>query len=568
LADSLIKADQYEKGLELLNKLISTYGEKEQYLSDRGLAHLATNNPINAKADFLKALTLNPECTRCLGNLGIIEVDNKNFSDAISYLEKYIKLKPNEAMGYVKRGEARFHTGKYDDAIADFNRGLELDINSPYIYLYRSMTQLAKGDNKAAMDDINKSIQYKPEAEFAYFIKGKIYIQMGDYKSAIKDLFGCLRKNPNVPEYNTYAGIALYYINDYTKAMQAFDASLKLDSSDHLPFQFRSYILYSYAAFTKACIDKQRALTVASAGGNTEAVMQLQQEIDEYCDLSKPGGHYHSGAVLFGQADFEKAKLAYSNGLRQFPNDPLLLEGRGNTAMATGQFSEALGYYNQCLSHVKEINTGLLTKETDPEKKKASLDFFLSQVYNSMAYASMNLMKIDSAILYQGKAIDILKNNFLVNDRIENLSQFLIKRSTLFTLKNDYVSAEADITEVLSINPQSAQAYVERATHLINKNTFESGVNIDSIKSVFQPKDKSKFSMATTPSKNSKKEEIEAAFENCNKSIEINPAFAQAYLIRAQAAILLKKNNYCADILQAKKLGIKEADSMLGVSCK
>jgi Flp pilus assembly protein TadD len=69
LADSLIKSDQYEKGLELLNKLINSYGEKEEYLSDRGLAYLATNDAAKARADFLKALALNPECTRCLGNL-------------------------------------------------------------------------------------------------------------------------------------------------------------------------------------------------------------------------------------------------------------------------------------------------------------------------------------------------------------------------------------------------------------------------------------------------------------------------------------------------------------------
>lgn len=568
LADSLVKAQNYEEGLKLLNKLINTYGEKEQYLSDRGLAYMAMNDASKAKDDFLKALTLNPECTRCLGNLGIMEVDNRNFPAAIPYLEKYIKLKPGEAMGYVKRGEALFQLQQYDEAIVDFTKGLELDVNSPYIYLFRSMTQLAKGDNKAAIDDINKSIQYKPEVEFAYYIRGKIFIQMQDYKSAVNDLFSCLRKNPNFSEYNTYAGIALYYLNDYDKAMQAFNASLKLDSSDHLPFQYRSYLLYSDAAFTKACMDKNRALMIASNAGNTVAAKQLQQEMDEYCDLSKLGSHYHSAAILFGQGDFEKAKLAYSNGLRQFPTDPLLLEGRGNTAMAAARFAEALDYYNQSLIHFKEVNTGLLTKETSPEKIRSSTDFFLSQLYNSMAYASINLVRIDSAILYQGKAIDVLKNNNTISNRIDNLSQFLLKRSTFFTLLNDYNSAEADITEVLRINPQSAEAYVERATLLINKNTFESGLNGDSKKSVVQLKDKSKISMITSPSKNWKKAEVEAAYQNCSKAISINPTFAQAYLIRAQAAILLKKDNYCADVKQAINLGITEVESMLQVSCK
>jgi tetratricopeptide (TPR) repeat protein len=502
--------------------------------------------------------------------MAMLEVLDNNYSGALAFADKYIKLEPGKAIGYVKRGEIEFQTGQPDKALADFDKGLELDINSPYIYLYRSMTQLAKGDNKAAMDDINKSIQYKPEVEFAYFIRGKIYIQLGDYRSAIEDLFGCLRKNPKVSEYNTYAGIALYYVNDRNKAMQAFNESLKLDSSDYLPFQYRSYLLYADAFFTKACMDKQRALAIASATGNVAAMNQLQQEMDEYCDLSKPGGHYHSAGVLFGQAAFDKAKLAYSNGLLRFPNDPLLLEGRGNTAMATGQFSEALSYYNQCLAHVKEINTGLLTNENDPEKIKAATDFFLSQLFNSICFAHMNLLHFDSAVIFIGKAIDVLQKNPAVEGQVKIVSQFLVKRSGILRLQKNDAAADADIAEALKVNPQCSEAYMERARHLINKNTMEEEISKDNIAAIYQPNqpgNNTDFSYITTPAKNWNSKEIEAALEDCSKAIGYDPSNREAYMLRAQAGILLKKNNYCDDILQAKKLGVMDAAKRMNVTC-
>jgi tetratricopeptide (TPR) repeat protein len=493
-----------------------------------------------------------------------------NFPSALAFVDQYIKLEPAQAIGYAKRGELEFQTRKLDEALIDFNKSLQLDSTSSFVYLYMAMTQMAKGNNKEALGTINESIKYQPDLEFAYYTRGRIYIQLSQYALAWKDLAFCLQKNPGFSEYHTYAGIALYYLNDHNKAMQAFNESLKLDSSDYLPFQYRSYLLYSDAAFTKACIDKQRALTIASAAGITEAIKQLQQEMDEYCDLSKLGGHYHSGYILFGQGAFDKAKLAFSNGLRKFPDDPLLLEGRGNTAIATGQFSEALSYYNQCLAHLKEINTGLLTKENNPEKKKAATDFFLSQLFNSLFFAHMNLLHIDSAVIWIGKAIDVLQKNPAVEGQINTLSEFLVKRSGILRLQKNDAAANADITEALQVNPQCSDAYMERARYLINKNTMEEEISKDNIAAIYQPNqpgNNANFSYITVPAKNWNSKEVEAALENCTKAIGYDPSNREAYMLRAQASILLKKDNYCSDILKAKKLGINNATSRLNVTC-
>ncbi|HMK26413.1 MAG TPA: tetratricopeptide repeat protein [Chitinophagaceae bacterium] len=570
MADSLVNAGEFQKAIPLFNNLISKYGEKEKFFTGRGFAYSQINELVKSRESYSRGLALNPSCSKCLINLAMLDVLNNDFSRAFIFMDQYIKLEPAQAIGYAKRGELEFQTGKLDEAMADFHKSLQLDSTSPYVYLYLAMTQMAKGSNHEALAAINKSLKYNPDLEFAYFIRGKIYIELGDYRLAINDLFGCLRKNPMVSEYNTYAGIALFYVQDYNKAMQAFDASLKLDSSDHLPFQFRSYLLYSEAAFTKACIDKQRALAIASATGNQAAIKQLQQEMDEYCDLSKPGAHYHTGQILFGQAAFDKAKLAYSNGLRQFPEDPLLLEGRGNTAIVAGQFSEALSYYNQCLAHLKEINTGLLTKEKSPEKKRAANDFFLSQLYNSIAFAHMNLLHLDSATIWMGKAIDVLQKNPAVDGRTITLAEFLVKRSGILRIQKNDAAANADITEALQVNPECSDAYMERARYLINKNTIEGEISKDNMAAIYQPNqpgNNTNFTYITTPAKNWNSKEIEAALKDCNLAISFNPINKEAYMIRAQARILLKKDNYCADILQAKKLGIIDAAKRLNVTC-
>ncbi|NOT51833.1 MAG: tetratricopeptide repeat protein [Chitinophagaceae bacterium] len=570
VADSLVNAGEYQKAISLFNTLISNYGEKERFLTGRGFAYVQTNDIVRSRKDYNQALVINPSCSKCILNLAMLDVLERNVSSAFSLIEKYIKLEPAEGLGYAKRGELKFQTGQFDGAITDLNKSLELGNKSFYVYFYLAMAQMYKGNNSEALKAINEAFKLEPDAELAYFIRGRIYVQMGDPQSALKDLFACLQKNPKASEYHTYAGIALYNLNDYGKAMQAFNESLRLDSTDHVPYQYRSYLLYSQASFTRACKDKEKAYSLAYARGDENALKQIQQEFIEYCDLSKASGHYHSGAILFGQGDFDKAKQAYNNGLRLFPDDPLLLEGRGNTGIATGQFSEAMGFYHQSLLHIKNINPDLLTKETSAEKKKAAADFFVVQLYDNISFASMNLLKIDSALFYEGKAIDILKNNAAISRRDNILSQALVKRATIYIVQDNRASAAADISEALKYDPTNSSAYMERARGLILKNTIEGNIKDEKIASVFQPNDTKKpasFEYATTPIKNWDQKEVEAALEDLNKAIGYAPQNRDAYMLRAQAKILLKKNDPCPDILQAKKLGIADAAQQLNTAC-
>jgi tetratricopeptide (TPR) repeat protein len=46
----------------------------------------------------------------------------KNYKKARKTIEKLVKQKPNEIMGYYLIGVARYIEGKYDDAADDFNR--------------------------------------------------------------------------------------------------------------------------------------------------------------------------------------------------------------------------------------------------------------------------------------------------------------------------------------------------------------------------------------------------------------------------------------------------------------
>ncbi|MGC4103248.1 tetratricopeptide repeat protein [Ferruginibacter sp.] len=565
-ADSLIKVNQFEKSIALLDKLISTYGEKEKYLTNRGFAYMQLNDVEKAKLNYERAIALNPGCTKCMGNLGIIESGNNNYEKATGYFNQYIKLEPAKPLGYIKRGEIESQLGQYEAALTDLNKALELDVNSPYIYLWLAITKLSMGDTKAALEDINRSIQIQPNVEYAYFVRSKCYISLGQNQAAWTDLVSCLKKNPTFSEYHTYAGIVLYRLNEFDKASQAFNESIRLDAGSYMAYQQRSYLLFDRGKFEEACSDKATAKALLGKESfENAAVKEITEDINKYCNNSHAGFYLSRGNTLFALGQYEKAGQVLDEGIAKFNNDPSLYNARGNSCIAMGKSRNALDYYATCLVNINKLDeTAIITKE-NPDKKTAKA-FFVSELYNSIAYAHANLLNFDSAIINLSQSIKILIDNPSINDQPLILSEYTAKRAAFYSFQEKYDAANKDIAEALRINPQCVTALLNRAVMLLNKNTIEQSKS-NNMAAIAPPAAPPPYFFTTTTVKNLNRQEIINAVKDCDEAIKYQPANAMAYLRRAQANIILKNNHYCADISTARSLGVKDAAAMLGVTC-
>jgi tetratricopeptide (TPR) repeat protein len=566
-ADSLIKINQFEKSIPLLDKLINSLGEKEQYLTNRAFAYMQLNDLQKAKADYQRAIALNPNCSKCIGNLGIIENESGDYIKAMNYFDQYIKLEPAKALGYIKKGEIESQLRKFDEALKDLNKAAELDANSPYIYLWLAITKLSMGNAKAALDDISRSIQYKPEVEYAYFVRSKCYIQLEQYQPAWSDLMVCLKKNSKFSEYHTYAGIVLYRLNQYSQAMQAFNESTNLDAGNYLPYQQRSYLQYDMGNFDESCADKEKAKAyVAKQPLELSAAKEITEEIFKYCNNNNSSFYSLRGNTLLNLGEPQKAIVVFDEGIVKFRTNPALYNGRANAAMFLGKFNDALGNYNQSLANIDKLNVAALATRENPDLKNATA-FFKSELYNSVAFAQANLLNFDSAIINLSKSITLLYDNPGIFNRPLMLAEYIAKRGAFYSFQKKYKEADKDIAEALRINPKCVTALLNRATMMINKNTI-ADKEVKNLASNFPPSANQPYTYITTPAKNLSREEVIAAVKDCDIAIRYQPGNAMAYMRRAQANLILNNESYCDDVQKAVTLGIKEAPIMLGVNCK
>jgi tetratricopeptide (TPR) repeat protein len=147
--EALLQSGQDRKAIKEFQSAANTLGDdpcKAQaewvpdLFADLGRAQLDVGNSEAAKQSFYTALCLNPdkqpvydELARIAGDPNALAQDYldigyrlSNRAYAARIYTRYINLRPNDPVGYLKRGEAFNDVGQFADAAADFQRGDQL----------------------------------------------------------------------------------------------------------------------------------------------------------------------------------------------------------------------------------------------------------------------------------------------------------------------------------------------------------------------------------------------------------------------------------------------------------
>ena len=132
----------------------------------------------------------------------------------IEYLNNAIKLKPDYAMAYNKRGAAYAELGQHQRAIADYNESIRLNPDLAAVYNNRGSSYGKLGQYQHAMEDCSMAIQLKPDYAVAYYNRGSAYEKLGQYQRAIKDFNEVIRLKPDYAVAYTNRGIAYFHQED------------------------------------------------------------------------------------------------------------------------------------------------------------------------------------------------------------------------------------------------------------------------------------------------------------------------------------------------------------------
>ena len=195
---------------------------------------------INNYAD--KALLLDSQLPQSLIAKALFYINNSEYEQAVSYLEKALEYNPNSAL--VINILADFYTSHIPNTEKYLEyalKGIRLDIaandsiTASFIYLHVSNAFIQTGFTDEAEMYINKSLDYDPENLFSEYVKAYILFARNKDLDQIKEsLIKTLNKDSTRLDVILEVGKICYYMRDYESSYKYFNKIIAIKEAQNL----------------------------------------------------------------------------------------------------------------------------------------------------------------------------------------------------------------------------------------------------------------------------------------------------------------------------------------------
>jgi len=254
-----------------------------------------TGHLEQAKQGYLRLLRKNPRHIEALHSVGIISAQQKNFSEAITYLQQAIHLQPTE----------------------------------PTIQLHLANVLKMQGSYTEAAGLLEKTVESHPDYVPAFNNLGTIYHAKGDIDKAILLYKQAIAKEPNYADAYYNLGLAL------TKNNQPAEAVCQLlRLLEHVPDHFA-------ARFHLGCAYMQQEL--------------FDQAIETFCMIETSHPHHFETQTNLATCYLKKglwnpAKTHYLKALELNSEDTQTLFNLGHINMQQNNLDMAIQYYQRTVN--------------------------------------------------------------------------------------------------------------------------------------------------------------------------------------------------------------------------
>ncbi|MER6996951.1 tetratricopeptide repeat protein [Streptomyces sp. NPDC000410] len=255
------------QGIALLGLLLSRAGfdaaDQVTALVVRGMLHRRADGYASARADYDRALALDPACARAhygqamvlqstgdyeaalaalhradthspdtawiLEERGEVHRILGRYEQAVADCDRALAGEPDNDRALATRGYAVFRLGREREALADFDRAIELDPEYVWALIRRSQVRLALGDEAGALADLDRAEEADPASAWVVGERSDIHRRAGRYEAAIADLDRALSLGPEYVWALGSRGAAKFALHRTAAALEDFGRAIALD---------------------------------------------------------------------------------------------------------------------------------------------------------------------------------------------------------------------------------------------------------------------------------------------------------------------------------------------------
>ena len=299
---------------------------------------LYENDKLNdAKKICLKIYKKNPNHFDNLRLLNFIYFKNKDFSIALDFINKAIKINPNFAEAYNEQGNALNELKKLEEAIKSYNNAININPKYADAYYNKGLVLHELKKLESAVQNYDKAIKINPKHIMSHNNKGFALQQLKKVDASLKSYNEAYKINPN---FNFLFGKLIHTKNKLCKwetfdeDMNSLKEKLNKNKVASLPFSILSlydspllqrktsemYIKETFPKkniskpITKSLANKKIRLGYYSADFYNHAMSYLLAKLFELHDKSK----FEIIAFSFSPERDDEMSKRISNAFDQF----------------------------------------------------------------------------------------------------------------------------------------------------------------------------------------------------------------------------------------------------------
>jgi tetratricopeptide (TPR) repeat protein len=170
--------DYYSRAIDLIGKPTK---DNWALFYSRGVSNERLKDWPAAESDFKEALSLSPDESLVLNYLGYSWIDQgRNVKQAMDYIRKAVKLKPDDGYYVDSLGWAYFRLGNLQPAVETLERAVELKPDDPIINDHLGDAYWRVGRKLEAKYQWQQALTLKPEEDQIVSLKQKIASGLSD----------------------------------------------------------------------------------------------------------------------------------------------------------------------------------------------------------------------------------------------------------------------------------------------------------------------------------------------------------------------------------------------------
>ena len=168
------------------------------------MAYVKLNRRDLARPELEKLAAAQEQNPLFLYWLGRLDYDERNYTSAITRLQKVIELDPKMVRAYDTLGLCFDYLGKFDEAVKNYNRAIELNRlqskPSAWPHVDLAISLIALNRLPEAEKNLREAVGYDPQLPQAHYQLGRVLEMQGGYQAAVESLKLAVALAPEYPE--------------------------------------------------------------------------------------------------------------------------------------------------------------------------------------------------------------------------------------------------------------------------------------------------------------------------------------------------------------------------------